>query len=83
MLVVVPEELIALKVIAYHTRRGQPKAGTDWRDLAMLLLTFPALKHETGLVAERLRAECAGEDVMNLWRELVRQEIRPADDDDF
>jgi hypothetical protein len=50
VLVVIPEELIALKVIAYHTRRGQPKSGTDWRDLAMLLLTFPELKHESGLV---------------------------------
>jgi len=31
-----PPVLIAHKVIAYHARRGQPKAGTDWRDLAML-----------------------------------------------
>ena len=43
-----PPELIAHKVIAYHARRGQPKAGTDWRDLAMLLLTFPELKKEKG-----------------------------------
>jgi Nucleotidyl transferase AbiEii toxin, Type IV TA system len=42
VLVLAPAELIASKVIAYHQRRGQPKSGTDWRDLAMLLLTFPA-----------------------------------------
>lgn len=36
VLVMSPPELIAHKVIAYHARRGQPKAGTDWRDLAML-----------------------------------------------
>lgn len=45
VLVATPEELIALKVIAYHMRRGQPKSGTDWRDIAMLLLAFPDLKH--------------------------------------
>src|SRR5260370_30783035 len=41
VLVMSPPELIAHKVIAYHARRGQPKAGTDCRDLAILLLTFP------------------------------------------
>ena len=42
------------KVVSYHARRGQPKAGTDWRDLAMLLLTFPELKNEMGAVSEEL-----------------------------
>jgi hypothetical protein len=82
VLVVSPEELIALKVIAYHLRRGQPKSGTDWRDIAMLLLTFPDLKISDGLVAERLRAENAGEEVMKLWQELVNQEIQTTDEDD-
>lgn len=81
VLVAAPEELIALKVIAYHQRRGQPKSGTDWRDLAMLLLTFPEMKREDGLVAERLKAENAGEDVMNLWRDVVKQEVQSVDDD--
>jgi len=71
VLVALPEELIALKVIAYHQRRGQPKSGTDWRDVAMLLLTFPELKQNVGLVAERLQAANASEDIMNLWRDLV------------
>jgi hypothetical protein len=82
VLVASPEELIALKVIAYHLRRGQPKSGTDWRDIAMLLLAFPDLKSEDGLVAERLRAENAGEEVMKLWWELVNQKIQTTDEED-
>jgi len=82
VLVASPEELIALKVIAYHQRRGQPKSGTDWRDVAMLLLAFPNLKQNDGLVAERLRAANAGNEVMGLWRELVSQNIEPADEED-
>src|SRR5262249_29405749 len=61
VLVVTPPELIAGKVIAYVDRRGQPKAGTDWRDLAMMLLKFPELKSREGPVAERLRANDASE----------------------
>ena len=82
VLVASPEELIALKVIAYYQRRGQPKSGTDWRDVAMLLLVFPALKRNDGPVTERLKAENASEDVLNLWRELVKQEIQATDEDD-
>ena len=82
VLVALPEELIALKVIAYHQRRGQPKSGTDWRDVAMLLLTFPELKQNVGLVAERLQAANASEDIMNLWRDLVSQNILPAEEDE-
>jgi len=82
VLVASPEELIALKVIAYYQRRGQPKSGTDWRDVAMLLLTFPELKSNDGLVAERLKAESAGEDVMSLWSDLVKQAIQSTDEDD-
>src|SRR5713226_7918831 len=67
VLVVTPPELIAGKVAALTRRRGKPKAGTDWRDLAMLLLTFPELKTEEGAVAERLRAASASEDVMAAW----------------
>ena len=82
VLVASPEELIALKVIAYHQRRGQPKSGTDWRDVAMLLLAFPELKSNDGLVTERLKAENAGEEVMNLWSDLVKQAIQSTDEDD-
>ena len=83
-LVMAPAELVASKVIAYHQRRGQPKAGTDWRDLAMLLLKFPALKSDPGPVGERLHAAGAAPGVLAEWKALIAQEIRPAvDDDDF
>lgn len=82
VLVASPEELIALKVIAYYQRRGQPKSGTDWRDVAMLLLSFPELKNENGLVAQRLQAEGANEDIFKLWHELVNQNIQSENEDD-
>jgi hypothetical protein len=82
VLVVTPPELIAGKVAAYTRRRGRPKAGTDWRDVAMLLLTFPDLKKEEGPVAERLRAAGATADVMAAWKELVAAEIVPEDEDE-
>lgn len=82
VLVAAPEELIALKMIAYHQRRGQPKSGTDWRDLAMLLLAFPELKRRDGFVSDRLKAEGATEDTVKLWNELVEQEIQSTNEDD-
>ncbi len=82
VLVAAPAELIASKVIAYHTRRGTPKAGTDWRDLAMLLLSFPKLKRESGPVVERLQAAGADPTVLAVWKEIVAQEIQPPDEDD-
>ncbi|MBX3037157.1 MAG: nucleotidyl transferase AbiEii/AbiGii toxin family protein [Anaerolineales bacterium] len=82
VLVASPEELIALKVIAYHQRRGQPKSGTDWRDVAMLLLAFPELKTKDGLVFQRLQAENVKQDIINLWNELVNQNIQPENEDD-
>src|SRR5438477_7109391 len=54
VLVMSPPELIAHKVTAYHARRGQPKAGTDWRELAMLLLTFPEWMSDQGAVREAI-----------------------------
>jgi len=77
-----PAELIASKVIAYHQRRDKPKAKIDRRDLTMLLLTFPEFKRDGGLVVERLQAVGADQAVCDLWKELVAQEIKPAEDDD-
>jgi hypothetical protein len=70
-----PAELVANKLIAYHHRHEKPKADTDWRDIGMLLLTFPELKRETGLVAERLQTAGAKEAVFAVWKKLVAQEI--------
>jgi len=81
VLVTSPADLIAQKVISYHGRRGQPKAGTDWRDLAMLLLAFPDLKMENGAVTEVLKASGVKQDVLKTWDELVAQELVESEDD--
>jgi hypothetical protein len=82
VLVVTPPELIAGKVMAWRRRQGKPKAGSDWRDLAVLLLTFPALKTAEGPVAERLRATGVSAEILAAWKDLAAQEISPEDDDD-
>jgi hypothetical protein len=82
VLVIAPADLIASKVIAFHQRRGKPKSGTDWRDLAMLLLTFPELKQEHGLVAERLQKAEATPEALAVWGNLVAQELRLEDEED-
>jgi hypothetical protein len=82
VLVVSPAELMAGKVRAYHLRRGKPKSFTDLRDLAVLLLTFPTLKVEKGEVRDRLVAGGADSAVLKTWKEVVRQEILPQEEDD-
>lgn len=81
VLVVEPAELIAQKVVALQSRRGNPKWGTDWRDLAHLLLTFPELKSVRGAVRDRLDARAASPDVIRTWENLVAEEIREAPED--
>jgi hypothetical protein len=76
-----PEELIAQKVLSYCSRRGQPKSGTDWRDLAFLLLAHPQLKTPMGAVKERLVAAQASEQVVGQWLAIVASEIRAEDDE--
>ena len=50
----------------------------------MLLLTFPELKKEGGVVSEALISMDANEEVTKTWRELVAQEIvEPEDDGEF
>lgn len=84
VLVVTPPELIAGKVAAWVRRRTKPKAGTDWRDVAELLLTFPKLKTEQGPVMERLNAMNAEDAVIAGWKEIVAQRIdRPEEDEPF
>ena len=81
VLVISPPELIAHKVVSYHARRGQPKSGTDWRDLAMLLLTFPELKKKTGAVSEAMKLMGAKDDVMETWRGLVEEKLIEPDEE--
>ncbi len=82
ILVMEPAELIASKVISFYQRRDKPKSGTDWRDLAMLLLTFPELKYETGAVSECLRIANADTAIIQVWKDLVATKIEPPDEDD-
>jgi len=81
LLVLRPDELLARKVIAYTLRRSQPKAGTDWRDIATLLLRFPELKATTGAVADRLAELGASEAVKKSWADVVERTIEPETDD--
>ena len=82
--VLTPPALIASKVCSYHSRQGQPKGGTDWRDIAMLLLSFPELKIDSGAVSNALETIGASVEEMNTWHELVAQKIKaPNDDDEF
>jgi hypothetical protein len=82
VLVMAPADLIASKVVAYHKRRGKPKSGTDWRDLAMLLLTFPELKTDSGPVSECLQTVSADPAVITVWKDMVAQEILSEDEED-
>jgi hypothetical protein len=82
VLVIEPAALLAGKVLAYDSRRGQPKSGTDWRDLAMLLLRFPELRRDPGPVSEILEAGGAALTAMEFWRNLVVQDIRASCEED-
>src|SRR5690606_25917812 len=73
--ILTPVELIVSKIFSYESRRGKPKAGTDWRDLGMLLLRFPELKTADGEVANLLRERNASEFAVNFWHEFVEQDL--------
>lgn len=79
--VIVPAELMASKIVAYYQRRGTLKSGIDWRDIMMLLLTFPKLKTATGAVTERLKATASPPCVMEVWRQFVATDIKPQKDE--
>ncbi len=80
ILVLSPVELLASKAISYHLRKGKPKAGTDYRDLGMLLLRFPELKKK---VLETLRTKNVGEAVLETWAEISSQDFQVEDDEDL
>ena len=77
-----PEELIAQKVISFTARKGQPKSGTDWRDLTLLLLAHPRLKTSLGPVRDRLTASAATSDAIAEWETLVATDIEPESSED-
>jgi hypothetical protein len=77
-----PEDLLAQKVLSYVSRRGQPKSGTDWRDLTALLLAYPQLKTATGPVLDRLRVAGADEQAIAEWNRIVATDIQAPDEAD-
>lgn len=81
--ILTPVELIISKVLSYESRRGKPKAGTDWRDLGMLLVRFPELKMAEGEVTKLLRERDASEFAVNFWHEIVEQDLTVDEDDDL
>lgn len=81
--VLTPVELIVSKVLSYASRRGKPKSGTDWRDLAMLLVRFPELKTGDGEVAKALAGKKASKAAIDFWHDLVKQDLSAEDDDDL
>ena len=81
VLIMAPADLIASKIISYYQRRGKPKAGTDWRDLAMLLLKFPELKSKSGEVVDCLVAAKANQAILSVWQDIGATEIKPEEDE--
>jgi hypothetical protein len=82
--VLTPSELIASKVTSYCSRKGQPKAFTDRRDIAVLLLKFPELKVKSGEVHESLAKQNVMPEAIEFWNELVNEVIVvPETDDDL
>ena len=79
ILVLSPVELLASKAISYHSRKGKPKAGTDYRDLGMLLLRFPELKEK---VSENLREKNVGKAVLETWAEIASQDFQIEGEDE-
>ena len=77
--------LVAQKVKAYAVRRAVPKGGTDWRDIGVLLTTYPHLKVADGEVAGLLEVDPeATPATRDTWREIVDTPIEvPGEDDDL
>ena len=73
---------LAGKLMAFQRRQGTPKSGTDWRNLAVLLLAFPELKTDFGPVHQRLEAAGAEPAVIAAWETLVAQPIEAERDED-
>jgi len=83
ILVPTPEQLISQKVISMVGRSKTAKGMTDIADLRRLILTFPELKTEQGLVADALHAAGSEPPVLEAWQDLVKQEIEPDDNDEY
>lgn len=81
VLILAPPALIAYKILSMIARPKTPKGLTDAADLRRLVLRFPELKAEEGLVADALRRLEAPSQAFNAWETLVGEEILPEDED--
>ena len=81
--VLTPIELLFSKIVSYQSRRGKPKSGTDWRDIAVLLLRFPELKTTSGEVSKLLSERNAGPVAIEFWNGMVAQDFSIENDDDL
>ena len=79
ILILSPVELLVSKVISYHSRKGKPKAGTDYRDLGMLLLRFPELKEK---VSESLQSKMVSAAVLETWADIASQDFQFENEDE-
>jgi len=80
--VLTPVELIVSKVLSYDSRRGKPKSGTDWRDVATLLQRFPELKTVSGEVSRLLVSRAASRSAVDFWTEMVERDLSLEEEDD-
>ncbi len=74
-----PVDLIGSKLVSYQARRGRPKSGTDWRDLALLLLAFPNLRSE---IPDWIAKHGLSETVSRTWEELNATNFELENEDD-
>ena len=81
VLILAPAEMIAAKITSFVSRKGKPKAGSDWRDLGQLLITFPQYRVEDGEVREILEVAEAEPAVLALWSKVVEEGFQPDDED--
>jgi hypothetical protein len=67
------------KVISYHSRKGNPKSGTDWRDIGVLLIRFPELKEK---VEKTLKAKNADKAILTTWEQISKLDFRTENNDE-
>ncbi|HZT79040.1 MAG TPA: hypothetical protein VFA26_02360 [Gemmataceae bacterium] len=80
--VLTPAALAASKVMSIAGRGNTVEGMMDRADLGRLLLAFPKLKVEKGLVATCLRDLEAAEEAFAVWKEVVAQDIRAQGEDE-
>lgn len=79
VLVVIPAELVVLKLESYVDRKHTEKGLTDKVDVYRLLRAFPQFRSERGPVVARLAD--ADPEVRDAWDEILNQPLEEPDDD--